>query len=167
MKRSALFGWSLVLLWGFCSVSCIQKEYVVDDLDLTVNVGGDSLALPLGATDTIYARTLLDEAGDGADAFLKELEDGTLVIRQDGGFDMAVPEVAAQRLALPHFEGESVCELIFGAAGEQAAAASAPAVKVSGLTAPVADVLPVSPGLDDVPAEVKRIDYLTLADGAA
>ncbi|MDE5703478.1 MAG: hypothetical protein K2H70_01505 [Bacteroidales bacterium] len=167
MKRSALFGWSFCLLWGFFSVSCVQKEYEINDLDLTVNVGGDSLALPLGATDTIYARTLLDETGAGAEAFLKELEDGTLAIRQDGGFDLEVPEVAAQRLALPHFAGESVCKLIFGAAEEQAAAAVAPAARVVGLTAPVADVLPVSTGLDDVPAEVKRIDYLTLADGAA
>lgn len=173
MKRPALFGWSLCLLWGFLSVSCIQKEYEVNDLDLTVNVGGDSLALPLGATDTIYARTLLDNAGEGVDAFLKELADGTLAIRQDGGFGMEVPDVAAERLALPNFDGESVCELTFGALAASADAASGtPAVltasvKSVGLTAPVADALPVSTSLTDVPTEVKRLDYVALAQEAA
>lgn len=176
MKRSALFGWSFCLLWGFLSVSCVQKEYEVNDLDLTVNVGGDSLALPLGATDTIYARTLLDNAGEGAEAFLKELEDGTLAIRQDGGFGMEVPAVAAERLALPNFEGESVCDLTFGAlpASEPVASALAAAAltasvsgKSAGLTAPVADALPVSTSLEDVPAEVKRLDYIALAQEAA
>ncbi len=157
MKRSAWLGGSLCLLWGFFSVSCVQKEYVADDIDLTVNVGGDSLALPLGATDTIYARTLLDEAGDGATSFLKELADGTLAIRQDGGFGVDVPEVEAQRLTLPDFAGASVCALTFAAEAE---------AKAAGLTAPVADALPVSTGLEDVPAEVKRIDYVALAAGA-
>lgn len=145
----------------------------MDKLDLTVNVGGDSLALPLGATDTIYARTLLDNAGDGAEAFLKELADGTLAIRQDGGFGMEVPDVAAERLALPSFENESVCKLTFGAKTATASVSAdltalAPAaVKSAGLTAPVADTLPVSTGLEDVPVEVKRLDYVALEDAAA
>ncbi|MDE7091277.1 MAG: hypothetical protein K2O53_06095, partial [Bacteroidales bacterium] len=97
MKRSALFGWSLCLLWGFLSVSCVEQEYAMDDIDMTVNVGGDSLALPLGVTDTIYAKSLLDGAGDAQD-FLTALENGTLAITQAGGMDMVVPDVEVAEL---------------------------------------------------------------------
>lgn len=160
MKRSALFGWSLCLLWGFLSVSCVEREYAADDIDLTVNVGGDSLALPLGVTDTIYAKSLLDDAGDGAQDFLKEMEDGTLAITQKGGMDMAVPEVEAGGLTMQDFGDVSDYTLTFEISREGAAA------KSIGLSAPVADDLPVETGLDDIAPEIERIDYIAMETGA-
>ena len=159
MKRSALFGWSLCLLWGFLAVSCVEQEYAMDDIDMTVNVGGDSLALPLGVTDTIYAKSLLDGAGDAQD-FLTALEDGTLAITQAGGMDMAVPEVDAGGLMMSDFTGGSDNILTF------ASARAGAAVKSIGLSAPVTDALPVETGLDDIAPEIERIDYIAMATGA-
>lgn len=147
-------------MWGFLSVSCVEQEYAVDDIDLTVNVGGDSLALPLGVTDTIYAQTLLDNAGDAQD-FLKTLADGTLAITQDGGMNMEVPEVEVSGLTMADFKGESNCSTTFGEASGAAAMA-----KAILLSAPVTDDLPVETGLDDIAPEVKRIDDIALEDGA-
>lgn len=159
MKQSALFGWSLCLLWGFLSVSCVQQEYALDDIDMTVNVGGDSLALPLGVTDTIYARMLLADAGDVQD-FLKEMEDGTLALFQEGGMNMAVPEVSVGGLTMQDFDGASDYLLQFEKSQEGAA------VKSIGLSAPVADDLPIETGLDDITPEIERIDYIALETGA-
>ena len=146
-------------MWGFLSVSCVEQEYAMDDIDLTVNVGGDSLALPLGVTDTVYARTLLDNAGDTQD-FLKELEDGTLAILQNGGMDMAVPEVEAGGLTMADFDGASDYTLTF------ASTRAGAAVKSIGLSAPVTDALPVETGLDDIAPEIERIDYIAMETGA-
>ena len=148
-------------MWGFLSVSCVDREYAVDDIDLTVNVGGDSLALPLGVTDTIYARTLLDEAGDDAQAFLKELADGTLAITQAGGMAMDVPEVAAAGLTMPDFTGGSDYRLTFGEATQPAAK-----TELYWLAAPVADNLPIETGLNDLAPEIKHIDSVKLEEGA-
>ncbi|MDE5559819.1 MAG: hypothetical protein K2I84_04115, partial [Bacteroidales bacterium] len=160
MKRSVLFGWGLCLLWGLLSVSCVEQEYAADDIDLTVNVGGDSLALPLGTTDTIYARTLLDDAGDGVQDFLTAMDDGTLAITQEGGMDMEVPQVEAAGLTMQDFDGGSDYTLTFATSREGAA------VKSVGLSAPVADDLPVETSLDDIAPEIKRIDYIAMAAGA-
>lgn len=161
MKRSALFGWSLCLMWGFLAVSCVEHEYAMDDIDLTVNVGGDSLALPLGTTDKIYAQTLLDNAGEDAQNFLKEMEDGTLAIFQAGAMSMEVPDVDVSDLTIADFKGESEYSLTFGI--EEETAAKAPSINIS---APIADDLPIETGLDDITPEIKRIDFVALEEGA-
>lgn len=145
-------------MWGLLSVSCVQQEYALDDIDLTVNVGGDSLALPLGVTDTISAQTLLD---DDTRSFLTELEDGALAISQDGGMGIEVPRVEASGLTLPNFEGTSDYTLHFES--NQAEAAKTKSVQ---LVAPVTDILPIRTGLNDISSEVKHIDYVALEDDA-
>lgn len=148
-------------MWGFLAVSCVEHEYAMDDIDLTVNVGGDSLALPLGTTDKIYAQTLLDNAGEDAQNFLKEMEDGTLAIFQAGAMSMEVPDVDVSDLTIADFKGESEYSLTFGI--EEETAAKAPSINIS---APIADDLPIETGLDDITPEIKRIDFVALEEGA-
>lgn len=148
-------------MWGFLAVSCVEHEYAMDDIDLTVNVGGDSLALPLGSTDKIYAKSLLDNAGDGASDFLKEMDDGTLAIFQAGAMSVEVPDVDVSELTIADFRGESEYGLTFET--EEETAAKAPSINLS---APIEDDLPITTGLDDITPEIKRIDFVALEDGA-
>lgn len=61
MKR---YCWKLLIIAAFAAIisSCVKEEYDLDNLDLTVKIGGDKLAFPLGETDSIKIKNLLNSA---------------------------------------------------------------------------------------------------------
>lgn len=49
--------WGLLLSFSWWNVSCVDSKYDLDkDIDMTINVGGEHLAIPVGSTDTAFLR---------------------------------------------------------------------------------------------------------------
>lgn len=60
----------------FILTSCFDEKYDFGSIDKTIQIGGDSLAFPLGKTDTIKVKSLLDSMEVD---LIKSLDDGTYV----------------------------------------------------------------------------------------
>ena len=58
--------WVLLLSFPLWNVSCVDNKYDLDkDIDMTVNVGGEHLAIPVGSTDTAFLSKIIEvEEGD-------------------------------------------------------------------------------------------------------
>lgn len=58
--------WGVLLSFPLWNVSCVDNKYDLDkDIDLTVNVGGEHLAIPVGSTDTAFLSKIIEvEEGD-------------------------------------------------------------------------------------------------------
>lgn len=58
--------WGVLLSFPLWNVSCVDNKYDLDkDIDLTVNVGGEHLAVPVGSTDTAFLSKIIEvEEGD-------------------------------------------------------------------------------------------------------
>lgn len=58
--------WGFLLSFPLWTVSCVDNKYDLDkDIDMTVNVGGEHLAIPAGSSDTAYLSKIIEvEEGD-------------------------------------------------------------------------------------------------------
>lgn len=58
--------WGFLLSFSLWNVSCVDNKYDLDkDIDMTVNVGGEHLAVPVGSTDTAFLSKIIEvEEGD-------------------------------------------------------------------------------------------------------
>ncbi len=58
--------WGLLLSFSWWNVSCVDSKYDLDkDIDMTINVGGEHLAIPVGSTDTAFLSKIIEvEEGD-------------------------------------------------------------------------------------------------------
>ncbi len=58
--------WGFLLSFSLWNVSCVDNKYDLDkDIDLTINVGGEHLAVPVGSTDTAFLSKIIEvEEGD-------------------------------------------------------------------------------------------------------
>ena len=58
--------WGFLLSFPLWNVSCVDNKYDLDkDIDLTINVGGEHLAVPVGSTDTAFLSKIIEvEEGD-------------------------------------------------------------------------------------------------------
>lgn len=58
--------WGLLLSFPLWNVSCVDNKYDLDkDIDMTINVGGEHLAVPVGSTDTAFLSKIIEvEEGD-------------------------------------------------------------------------------------------------------
>lgn len=58
--------WGLLLSFSLWNVSCVDDKYDLDkDIDMTINVGGEHLAVPVGSTDTVFLSKIIEvEEGD-------------------------------------------------------------------------------------------------------
>lgn len=72
--------------------SCVDAEYDMSDVDMTVQVGGAHFSLPLGKTDTIRVKSLMSDLNVG---LIKTLDDGSYAISMGDTIDFAA--------ALPDF----------------------------------------------------------------
>lgn len=53
--------WGVLLSFPLWNVSCVDNKYGLDkDIDLTVNVGGEHLAVPVGSTDTAFLSKIIE-----------------------------------------------------------------------------------------------------------
>lgn len=53
--------WGVLLSFPLWNVSCVDNKYDLDkDIDLTVNVGGEHLAIPVGSTDTAFLSKIIE-----------------------------------------------------------------------------------------------------------
>lgn len=53
--------WGLLLSFSWWNVSCVDNQYNLDkDIDMTVNVGGEFLTLPVGSTDTAFLSKIIE-----------------------------------------------------------------------------------------------------------
>lgn len=53
--------WGVLLSFPLWNVSCVDNKYDLDkDIDLTVNVGGEHLAVPVGSTDTAFLSKIIE-----------------------------------------------------------------------------------------------------------
>lgn len=67
VKRKPLIGAVLLLTSLGITTSCIDNSYDLDkDIDMTINVGGDFLAIPVGSTEKITMEKII-EINDGDD----------------------------------------------------------------------------------------------------
>lgn len=145
-----LFG--IILCWAILSTSCVKKEYDVrGKLDTTMSIGGDSLSIPLGKTDTIFARTLLGDIQDGE--FLKVLADGSYAVQQGNHTALDVPEVNKNEVTVAEIIGDTLVDIIF----EPELSAKAAVFKSPFISAVRAKI-----SLDGLSDDIKRIDSLSL-----
>lgn len=58
--------WGFLLSFSLWNVSCVDNKYDLDkDIDMTINVGGEHLAVPVGSTDTAFLSKIIEvEEGD-------------------------------------------------------------------------------------------------------
>lgn len=58
--------WAFLLSFPLWTVSCVDNKYDLDkDIDMTVNVGGEHLTIPVGSSDTVYLSKIIEvEEGD-------------------------------------------------------------------------------------------------------
>lgn len=58
--------WGILLSFPLWTVSCVDNKYDLDkDIDMTVNVGGEHLTIPVGSSDTAYLSKIIEvEEGD-------------------------------------------------------------------------------------------------------
>lgn len=58
--------WAFLLSFPLWTVSCVDNKYDLDkDIDMTVNVGGEHLTIPVGSSDTAYLSKIIEvEEGD-------------------------------------------------------------------------------------------------------
>ena len=58
--------WGFLLSFPLWNVSCVDNKYDLDkDIDMTINVGGEHLAVPVGSTDTAFLSKIIEvEEGD-------------------------------------------------------------------------------------------------------
>ncbi|GHU85775.1 hypothetical protein FACS1894153_1600 [Bacteroidia bacterium] len=84
----------------FCS--CIKKEYDINNLDLTMKLGGDSLFLPVGSTDTIRLGQFIDTANIDV---LTLLADNVYSIEVKGDAHLDIPNIDASQLTL-----QNICD---------------------------------------------------------
>lgn len=53
--------WGVLLSFPLWNVSCVDSKYDLDkDIDLTVNVGGEHLVVPVGSTDTAFLSKIIE-----------------------------------------------------------------------------------------------------------
>lgn len=89
---------SACLFFSVMLCSCIHDEYKVnslEDIDLTVSVGGEACTMPLGSTDTLRLSSLL------------KMEDGDfLKVDGDGNYHIIVEQEFSQEYHLSEFEDD-------------------------------------------------------------
>lgn len=86
--RQAFIGFLILSL--ISTTSCIDNDYDLNkDIDMTINVGGEYLAFPVGSTEKIMMDKII-EINDGDDL---QLVDGEYHLLKDGTVDDATTEV--------------------------------------------------------------------------
>lgn len=77
--------WTLLLAVGSVAlcVGCMDDDYDLSDVDLTVGIGGDSLTLPVSSTESIMLDDVLDLNNSD---IVKILGNGDYVIRKAGNY---------------------------------------------------------------------------------
>lgn len=180
MKKNAFFllSFSCIILILF---SCKKKEYNLDNgVDMTVNVGGDSLMLPIGSTDTMYLKALLKDIDM---SFLNIDEDGAYVLQIEDSIDVDVPVFSKEDLRVDDVV-VSVTEILtlslvpsgigvdeFAIAGVDVnsnannIAVSLSETSISGaeldkISVDIVDSIPLNFAFGNIPAEIKRVDSL-------
>lgn len=81
---------ALVFLLLGTGCSTVQEYDVkIDDLDTELNLFEDGLAVPLGSSNQITVKSLLNSAGESIDDYLKTDASGVLVLTYDGTTSLA------------------------------------------------------------------------------
>ncbi len=71
--------------------SCVDADYDLRtmEIDTTVSIGGDNLAIPIGVTDTVWVASFMNFDGSS----ISVLEDGTYAMYQEGTEFMQMPSL--------------------------------------------------------------------------
>lgn len=83
-----------LLVTGICSLllsafSCVDNDYDLDDVSLEINAGGTHLALPIGRTEQVKLRKLLDLNEGG----MVRIVNGKYAIVKDSMLTIGVPQI--------------------------------------------------------------------------
>lgn len=111
------------------TTSCIDSDYDLSDIDLTLGVNGD-LSLPLCSTSDIVLRSLMDLEEDGVVQFVKNPngEDSIFVVRQTGKTDIdpiKIEAISFENPTLDKFEATINLKDLVGSNARRARKAAA------------------------------------------
>ncbi len=150
MNKNILYFTLLLIL----SISCQKEEYDLrQTIDLTMNVGGDSLAIPIGSTDTLFAGNFikLEEI-----PFLQVGEDGRYYASMEEDFTIHLPfSINSEDLKIDNFSVSQTFDLNLS-----------PSAAAKSLTANIEESTLLEFEIDDIPTELIQIDQLLLNEGA-
>lgn len=100
-----------ILALGFTIPSCVDDRYDLDKLNTEMTLGGDSLTVPLGSTDTIRLGDILDVEDE---EMLKTLEDGGYGLQMKDSLSVEVPQIDKSQLTLQNQVFSQSQQISFG-----------------------------------------------------
>lgn len=152
-----VFNLLLCIAGGLTALSCVNQDYDLNEMDETVNFGGEAFVLPLGSTDTLLLKDLLSE--EDLD-FLKEAEDGTYLVEVAEAMDLTdlMPDLSDAI----HFEDVAAQEKITYSLLESLAGANPAPVQLEDNGQAAEFHLNIGP--IDIPQEIEHLDYIYMED---
>lgn len=97
----------------FFLFSCSADKYDIfnKEIDMTVSIGGDSLAIPLGSTGKIFLSTYLDDLGSDMIYKVKLGNDSILAIRMKDEISFALPVIDKSKVIINDFTHNSATDI--------------------------------------------------------
>lgn len=94
IQHRHLSAWSaatllLLLLFGAACSTAPEYEVNVEDLDTEVSLFENGLSLPIGSSNKIILKDLINEDGENIDDYLKTGADGVLILTYEGNTSLA------------------------------------------------------------------------------
>ena len=142
-------------------VSCEDERYDLSQgVDLTVSIGGDSLALPIGTTSSISLKSLMDSYGGnaGADDYIKVLEDGTYAFMMSGQESFGFDQISSGGLSMDDYSVSSSIDIAITEGLQSGYASEIPPLYID-----FDEVLDFSMSIDDVPGQIESLDSIILS----
>jgi hypothetical protein len=88
---------SAVMFFSLLFNSCVDNKYDLKNLSSEMSIGGDSLIMPVGSTDTIKISDFLDEKDV---EMLKIMENGGYGLSMEDSIDVAIPKIDQTKLKI-------------------------------------------------------------------
>ena len=142
-------------------VSCEDERYDLSQgVDLTVSIGGDSLALPIGTTSSISLKSLMDSYGGnaGSDDYIKVLEDGTYAFMMSGQESFEFDQISSGGLSMDDYSVSSSIDIAITEGLQSGYASEIPPLYID-----FDEVLDFSMSIDDVPGQIESLDSIILS----
>lgn len=152
-----ILGVSLILSVAVSSCADRSYDFMEKELDLTVSIGGDSLAFPVGGVDTVRLGSL----------FNLEDTEGVIVVDAEGNYSLHVADT--KQLELPQIDDSSLRmdDIVIGSA------VSVPfdipgtpilpgegTIHVDQVILPMEDEVEVEITMSDIPSEIVSVDAI-------
>lgn len=157
-----------ILALGFTIPSCVDDRYDLDKLNTEMTLGGDSLTVPLGSTDTIRLGDILDVEDE---EMLKTLEDGGYGLQMKDSLSVEVPQIDKSQLTLQNQVFSQSHQISFSDMSLEDF--SIPGIVVNSevllntLTSKVVDSTDIQFSYSDIPDQLVSLDSIRFATGAA